>query len=148
MAVEAEGSQRIEFEVTSRPIRYMKGTNGWLKSLLLTINILGTCVNAQMDTGALMSIMSEDTARELDLLKDVLEEESYHIASGAVEKALGRLEQVLVMIVNVRILQDFMVIHTMSYKMLLGIDFLFKVGAVLDFEQALIQIRKGPVSNM
>ena len=95
-----------------------------------------------MDTGASMSIMSEDTARELGLLKKMLGEESYCTASKAVEKALGRLEQVPIVIVDERILQDFMVIRTTRYKMLLGIDFLFKVGAVLDFEQALIQIRR------
>ena len=143
-----ENQSRTDPDTTSRPIRYVKGTDRRLKSLLLTVGISGTYVNGQMDTGASMSIMSEDTARELGLLKEVIGEESYRTASGAVEKALGRLEQVPVMVADVRILQDFMMIRTTSYKMLLGIDFLFKVGAVLDFEQALIQIRKGPGTNM
>ena len=89
---------------TYRPIRYVKGTDGHLKSLLLTVSISGTYVNGQMDTRASMSIMSKDTTRELGLLKEVIGEESYRTTSGAVEKALGRLEQVPVMVADVRIL--------------------------------------------
>ena len=104
VADEAEGHQRAKLKATSQSIRYVKETDGHLKSLLLTINIVGMCVNGQMDTGASMSMMFEDTARELDLLKEELGEESYCTASGSVEKALRRLEQVPVVIADVRIL--------------------------------------------
>lgn len=38
----------------------------------------------------------------------------------------------------------FLVVSTNSYDMLLGYDFLRKMGTVVDFEQSLIQIRRRP----
>jgi len=38
----------------------------------------------------------------------------------------------------------FMVVDTDSYDVLLGLDLLIKIGAIVDVEQGLIQVRKGP----
>ncbi|CAK9235064.1 unnamed protein product [Sphagnum troendelagicum] len=42
----------------------------------------------------------------------------------------------------------FMVVDTDSYDVLLGLDFLIKIGAVVDVEKGRIQIRKGPGTNV
>jgi hypothetical protein len=42
----------------------------------------------------------------------------------------------------------FMVVDTDSYDVLLGLDFLMKIGAIVDVEQGLIQVRKGLETNM
>ena len=82
-------------------------------------------------------------------MKDVTKEETYWTTLGAIKRPLGRLEQVWLMILaGVQVLQDFMVIFTTSYKMLLGINFLFKVDLVLNFEQVFIQIKRGSGTNM
>jgi hypothetical protein len=40
----------------------------------------------------------------------------------------------------------FMVVDTDSYDVLLGLDLLIKIGAIVDVEQGLIQVRRGPGS--
>jgi hypothetical protein len=42
----------------------------------------------------------------------------------------------------------FMVVDTDSYDVLLGLDFLMKIGAFVDVERGLIQVRHGPESNV
>jgi hypothetical protein len=42
----------------------------------------------------------------------------------------------------------FMVVNTDSYDVLLGLDFLMKIGAVVDVERGLIQVRHVPGSNV
>jgi hypothetical protein len=38
----------------------------------------------------------------------------------------------------------FIVVDTDSYDVLLGLDFLIKIGAIVDVERGLIQVRHGP----
>ncbi len=42
----------------------------------------------------------------------------------------------------------FMVVDTNGYDVLLGLDFLMKIGAVVDVERGLIQVRHGPGTNV
>jgi hypothetical protein len=42
----------------------------------------------------------------------------------------------------------FMVMDTDSYDVLLGLDFLIKIGAIVDVEQGLIQMRHDPRTNV
>jgi hypothetical protein len=42
----------------------------------------------------------------------------------------------------------FMVVDTNSYDVLLGLDFLIKIGAIMDVERGLIQVRRGPGTSM
>jgi hypothetical protein len=42
----------------------------------------------------------------------------------------------------------FMVVDTDGYDVLLGLDFLMKIGAVVDLERGLIQVRYGPGAHV
>jgi hypothetical protein len=42
----------------------------------------------------------------------------------------------------------FMVMETDGYDVLLGLDFLMKIGAVVDVERRLIQVRHGPGTHV
>jgi hypothetical protein len=42
----------------------------------------------------------------------------------------------------------FMIVDTDSYDVLLGLDFLMKIGAVVDVERSLLQVRHGPGTNV
>jgi hypothetical protein len=42
----------------------------------------------------------------------------------------------------------FMVVDTDNYDVLLGLDFLMKIGAIVDVERGLIQVRHGPGANV
>jgi hypothetical protein len=49
---------------------------------------------------------------------------------------------------GVQCAMTFMIVDTNSYDMLLGLDFLIKIGAIVDVERGLIQVRHGPGSNV
>lgn len=133
------------------PVNTMKGGGGAKlllsvgsgKAVHLTVEIAGQEVSGQVDSGATTSVLAADTVRELGMLQEVTGTELYRTASGAIEKALGRLKT-SVMVGGVSCYITFLVVSTNSYDMLLGYDFLRKMGAVVDFEQSLIQIRRGP----
>jgi hypothetical protein len=42
----------------------------------------------------------------------------------------------------------FLVVDTNTYDLLLGLDFLMKIGAVVDVEKGTIQVRHGPGVNV
>jgi hypothetical protein len=42
----------------------------------------------------------------------------------------------------------FMVVDTDSYDVLLGLDLLIKIGAIMDVEQGLIQVKRGPGNDV
>ncbi|CAK9218242.1 unnamed protein product [Sphagnum troendelagicum] len=42
----------------------------------------------------------------------------------------------------------FMIVDTDSYDILLGLDMLIKIGAIVDVEQGLIQVRRGPGTDV
>jgi hypothetical protein len=49
---------------------------------------------------------------------------------------------------GVQCTMTFMVVDTDSYDVLLGLDFLMKIGATVDVERGVIQVRKGPGANV
>jgi hypothetical protein len=49
---------------------------------------------------------------------------------------------------GVQCTMTFMVVDTDSYDVLLGLDFLIKIGAIVDVERRLIQVRHGPSANV
>jgi hypothetical protein len=74
--------------------------------------------------------------------------ETYKTASGVVTQALGRLDEIPLKVGGVQCKMTFMVVDTDSYDILLGLDLLIKIGAIVDVEQGLIQVRRGPGSNV
>jgi hypothetical protein len=74
--------------------------------------------------------------------------ETYKTALGAVTQALGRINEVPIKVGGVQCTMTFMVVDTDSYDVLLGLDLLIKIGAIVDVEQGLIQVRRGPGSNV
>jgi hypothetical protein len=74
--------------------------------------------------------------------------ETYKIASGAVTQALDRIEEVPIKVGEVQCSMTFMVVDTDSYDIQLGLDLLIKIGAIVDVEQGLIQVRRGPGADV
>jgi len=70
--------------------------------------------------------------------------ETYKTASGVVTQALGRIDEVPVKVGGVQCTMTFMVVNMDSYDVLLGLDLLIKIGAIVDVERRLIQVRHGP----
>jgi len=102
----------------------------------------GICV-ASLVTMEVVAIV-----RELGLMHLVFGSETYKTTSGAVTQALGRIDEVLIKVGSVQCTMTFMVVDTDSYDVLLGLDLLIKIGAIVDVEQGLIQVRHGPRSDV
>ncbi len=118
------------------------------KTLHLLVEVNGHLVEGLVDTGASMSIMAAAVVQELGLMHLVTGSETYKMASGAVTQALGRIDEVPIKVGGVQCTMTFMVVDTDSYDVLLGLDLMIKIGAIVDVEQGLIQVRHGPGSAM
>ncbi len=73
---------------------------------------------------------------------------AYKIALGVITQALGRIDEGPVKVGGVRCTTTFMMVDTNSYDVLFGLDFLIKIGAIVDVEQGLIQVRHGLGANV
>jgi predicted aspartyl protease len=114
------------------------------KTLHLSVEINGYLIEGLVDTGAFMSVMAAAVVKKLGMMHLVSGSETYKTASGIVTQAMGRIDEVSVKAGGVQCAMTFMVVDTDSYDVLLGFDFLIKIGAIVDVEQGLIQVRHGP----
>jgi len=105
-------------------------------------------VEGLVDTGTSMFVMAAAVVRELGLMHMVYGSETYKTASGAVTQALGQIDDVPVKVGGVQCTMTFMVVDTDSYDVLLGLDLLIKIGAIVDVERGLIQVRHEPSTKV
>ncbi len=95
-----------------------------------------------------MSVMAIAIVRELGMMHLVTGLETYKTALGVVTQALGKIDEIPVKVRGVQCTMTFMVVDTDSYDVLLGLDFLIKIGTIVDVERGLIQVRHGPGANV
>jgi hypothetical protein len=118
------------------------------KTLHLPVEINRYVVEGLVDTWASMSVMAIVVVRELRMMHLIAGSETYKTASGIITQALGRIDEELVKLGGVQCTMTFMVVDTDSYDVLLGLDFLMKIGAIVDVERGVIQVRKGSGTNV
>ncbi len=118
------------------------------KTLHLLVEINNCLIEGLVDTGASMSVMAAAVVRELGLMHLVSGSETYKTASCTITQALGRIGEVPIKVGGVQCNMMFMVVNTESYDVLLGLDLLIKIGAIVDVEQGLIQVRRGPSTDV
>ncbi len=118
------------------------------KMLHLPVEINRYEIEGLVDIGASMSVMAAAIVREMGMMHLVAGSETCKTASGIVTQALGRIDEVSVGVGGVQCTMTFMVVDTDSYDVLLGLDFLMKIGAIVDVERGLIQVRRGPGTNV
>ncbi len=111
------------------------------KTLHLSVEVNSYSVEGLVDTGASMSVMAAVVVQELRLMHMVSGFETYKTASGVVTQVLSRIDEVPVKVGGVQCTMTFMVVDTDNYDVLLGLDFLIKIGAIVDVERGLIQVR-------
>ncbi len=61
---------------------------------------------------------------------------------------MSRVENLCVKVSGIKCFMTFMVLDTNGYNLLMGLDFLMKIGDVVDVEKGLIQIKNGPGLNV
>jgi predicted aspartyl protease len=118
------------------------------KTLHLSVEINSCLIEGLVDTGASMSVMATAVVRELGLMHLVSGSETYKTASSAITQALGQIGEMPIKVGGVQCDMTFMVVDTDSYDVLLGLDLLIKIGAIVDVEQGLIQVRRDPGTNV
>jgi len=118
------------------------------KTIHLSVEINHYLIEGLVDIGASMSVMAASVVWELGLMHLVSGSEAYKTALGAITQALGRIDEVPIKIGGVQCSMTFMVVDTDSYDVLLGLDLLIKIGAIVDVEQGLIQVRRGPGTDV
>ncbi len=120
----------------------------WSKTLHLHVEINNCVVEGLVDTGASMSVLAAAVVRELGMMHLVTGNESYKTALGVITRALGRVDEIQIKIGGIQCAMTFMVVDTDGYDVLLGLDFLMKIGAMVDVERGLIQVKHGPGTNV
>ncbi len=100
-------------------------------------------VEGLVDTSASMFVMAADVVKELGIMHMVTRSETYKIASRVITHTLGRINDVPIKVGSVQCTMTSMVMDTNNYDVLLGLDFLRKIGAIVDVEWGLIQVRHG-----
>ncbi len=115
----------------------------WSKILHLLVEINNYVVEGLVDTGTSMCVMAAAVVRELGIMHLVIGSETYKIALGVVTQALGKIDDVPVKVGGVQCIMTFLVVDIDIYDVLLGLDFLIKIGVIVDVEWGLIQVRHG-----
>jgi hypothetical protein len=74
----------------------------------------------------------------------VVGHETYKTTSNIVTHALGKIIELPMKVGRIMCQMIFLVVDTNSYDLLLGLDFLIKIGIIIDVEKAVIQVRNKP----
>jgi hypothetical protein len=119
----------------------------WSKTLHLLVEINNNVVEGLVDIRASMSIMAGAVVKELGIMHLVTGSETYKTTSRVVTQALSRIDEIPVKVGGVQCTMTFMVVDINIYDVLLGLD-LIKIGAIVDVERSLIQIRHGLRANV
>jgi hypothetical protein len=98
------------------------------------VEINNYVVEGLVDTRAFMSIMVAAVVRELGIMHLVTRSKTYKIASRVLTQALGRIDEVFVKVGGVQCTMTYMVVDINNYDVLLGPDFLIKIGVIMDVE--------------
>jgi len=114
--------------------------------LLMEIN--NGMIERLVDTGAFMLVMAASIIQKLGIIQMVSGHKTYKTTFRTVTIALGRLDDIHVHVGNVVCNMVFLVVDINTYDLLLGLDFLMKIGVVVDVEKGTIQVRHGHGANV
>ncbi len=81
-----------------------------------------------------MSIMVVVVIKDLGIMHLVTRSKTYKIMSRVVTQTMGRINEVVVKVGGVQCTMTFMVVSINRYDILFGLDFLIKIGAIMDVE--------------
>ncbi len=123
---------------TPAVIRIYVNKNYRGKTMHLLVEINNGMIEGLVDTSTSMSVMATSIVRELGIMHLVSGHETYKTTFGTVTTALGRLDDILVCVGNVVCSMVFLVVDIDTYDLLLGLNFLMKIGVVVDVEKGTI----------
>jgi hypothetical protein len=88
--------------------------------------------------------MVASVVREFGIMHLVVGHETYKTTSSIVTQALGRIIELPIKVGGIICQMIFLMLHTDSYDSLPGLDFLIKIGLVIDVEKGIMQVRSSP----
>lgn len=97
----------------------------------LIVEVHNGLIKGLADIGASMSMMAAIIVQELWIMHLVSRDESYKTTCGIITKALSRIMDILVKVGNVQCNMVFLIVDIDNYDVLLGLDFLMKIGIVV-----------------
>jgi predicted aspartyl protease len=100
-------------------------------------------IEGLVDTVASMLVMTASVVRKLGIMHLVADHETYKTTSNIMTHALGRIIELPVKVGGIICQMIFLAVDTSSYDLFLGLDFLIKIGAVIDVEKGIIQVCNG-----
>jgi hypothetical protein len=92
--------------------------------------------------------MSIVVVHELGIMHLVSRCEAYKTTSRVVIQAFGQIIDFPIRVGDVQCLMTFMIADTNNYDLLLSLDFLIKIGVMVDVNKGFIQIRQGLGNNV
>jgi predicted aspartyl protease len=101
------------------------------KTMHSPVEINNGMIKGLVDIGTSMLVMVTNIVQKLRIMHLVLGHETYKTTSRTVTIALGRLDDIHVRVGNVVCNMVFLVVDTNTYDLLLGLDFLMKIGAMV-----------------
>jgi hypothetical protein len=90
-----------------------------------------------------MLVISTSTIQELGLMHLVVGLESYKTTLQIVMQPMGRVEFFLMKVGGMKCFTTYMVVDMHSYNILMGLNFLMKIGVIIDVKRGLIQVING-----
>jgi len=114
------------------------------KSLHLTLEINQAMIEGLVDIGASILVMVASVVRELGIMHLVVGHETYKTTSSTVTQALGKITKLPIKVGRIICQMIFLVVNTHNYDLLLGLDFLIKIGIVVNVEKGIIQVCNEP----
>jgi hypothetical protein len=105
------------------------------------IRIKRNPVAAVLDSGAAVSIITNDLRKRLGLKITRPSKTVITIANGTHQRALGEVENVGIAVQNLLIPMTVTVIESMEENLLLGTDFLHKTNALLNFQDGIVSLK-------
>ncbi len=100
----------------------------------MLVEINNYVVKGLVDIGTSMSIMVVVVIKDLGIMHLVTRSKTYKIMSRVVTQTMGRINEVVVKVGGVQCTMTFMVVSINRYDILFGLDFLIKIGAIMDVE--------------
>ncbi len=106
------------------------------KTLHLLVEISNNLVKGLVDTSISMLVMSTTIVHKFGMMHLMFSFESYKTTSRVVTQAFSKIFELLVKIGDVQCFMTFMIMDTNSYDLLVGLDFLIKIGVIVDGERS------------
>jgi hypothetical protein len=95
-------------------------------------------IEGLVDITASMLVVATNVVRELGIMHLVLGHETYKTLLRTIIQTLGRITDVPVTVGKVVCQMIFLVVDINSYDLLLGSDFLMKIGIIVNVEKGVI----------